>query len=197
MTPLNPEALTALHPFLTGWELSPLEPLLVWIPTAWLALLWAHAGVSQLLDRQLFLQHLAAYRVPWVWLTPMSWALPLLSLAVALSLVSPLRPLGAAGAAALLLSYAGAMAWHLARGHRLDCGCGGEPLRVSAALVLRNLGLVLLAGLSALPVQDRALTPMDGAVLVLALLVGGVLWLVFHQLLRSQRPDLVSHASRH
>lgn len=189
MTPFNPA---------DAWTvLTPLDPLLVWIPTAWLALLWAHAGVSQLLDRHLFLQHLAAYRVPQVWLTPMSWALPLLSLLVALSLVSPLRALGAAGAAILLLTYAMAMVWHWARGHRLDCGCGGEPLRVSPALVLRNLGLVALAGVSALPVQDRALTPMDGAVLVPAVLVGGVLWSVFHQLLRSHRPDLVSHASRH
>lgn len=175
--------------------LTPMDPLAVWIPAAWLAVLFAHAGVSKLADRYLFLQHLGAYRLPESGLTPLSWAIPLLELAVALALLSPQRALGAAGAAALLLAYAGAMAWHLARGHRLDCGCGGEPLRVGPALVLRNLALMALAGVAAWPMHGRALQVMDVVVLVPAVLIGAVMWAAFHQLLRSHRPVISSSHS--
>jgi uncharacterized membrane protein YphA (DoxX/SURF4 family) len=173
---------------------TPMDPLAVWIPAAWLAVLFAHAGLSKLFDRYLFVQHLGAYRLPDPLLTPLSWALPVLELAVALALLSPWRALGAAAAAAVLLAYAGGMAWHLALGHRLDCGCGGEPLRVSPALVLRNLLLVALAGVAALPVQGRALQALDVGVLVPAVLIGAVLWSALHQLLRSHRPRHAPHS---
>jgi len=41
-----------------------LEPLMIWIPAAWLETLMLHAGVVKLQDPPLFLHHLAAYRVP-------------------------------------------------------------------------------------------------------------------------------------
>lgn len=171
---------------MTEWLPAAVDPLLVWIAASWLALLLAHAGLSKLLDRSLWLQQLSAYRLPSAWLAPLAWALPLSEAALALALLSPLRPWAAAGAASLLLVYAAAMAWQIAHGHSPDCGCGGQPLPVSAWLVLRNGLLLLPAALAALPAHSRALQWMDGAVLAAALLLGALLWSAGHQLLRTR-----------
>lgn len=168
--------------------LETVDPLLVWIPTAWLAALFAHAALSKLLDRPLFLQHLGAYRVPDRWLGLLQHGLPLAELAVAALLLSPWRSLGALGAAGLLATYAAAMATHLRAGRRLDCGCGGEPLPLSWALVGRNLGLMALAVAASLTPADRAMTLADHAVTAAAVLLGSLLWAAFHQVLRQQRP---------
>ena len=175
---------------MTEWLTPGVDPLLVWIPTACLALLLAHASLGKLLDRWLWLQQLSAYRLPDAALTPLGWLLPLAEGALALGLLSPLRPWAAAGAALLLLMYAIAMAWQLARGHRPDCGCGGAPLSVSPLLVLRNILLLPLAALAALPAQGRPLQAIDGAVLMAALLLATVLWSAAHQLLRAQQPPV-------
>lgn len=164
------------------------DPLLVWIPSAWLAALLGHAGLVKLLQRDLFAQHLAAYRVPARWLPLAQWALPLAELLAAALLISSWRPLGAAGAAGLLCLYATAMAVPLRAGRRLDCGCGGEPLALSWALVLRNMALLPLALLAGLAPQERAMTLGDHALTAAALLLAALLWAAFHQVLRQQRP---------
>jgi hypothetical protein len=165
--------------------LETVDPLLVWIPAAWLAALFAHAALSKLLDSALFLQHLGAYRVPDRWLGLLQHGLPLAELAVTVLLLSPWRALGALGAAGLLAAYAGAMATHLRAGRRPDCGCGGEPLPLSWVLVGRNLGLMALALAASLTPADRTMTLADHAVTVL---LGSLLWAAFHQVLRQQRP---------
>jgi len=174
-----------------------LDPLLVWIPTAWPAALFAHAGVAKLLDRPLFLQHLGAYRVPSRWLTPMQNALPLAELGVAALLLSPWRALGAAAAALLLLAYASAMAVHLRAGRRLDCGCGGAPLPLRWALVGRNAGLLALTAWASQTPVERAMSLADHAVTAAALLLGCLLWVAFHQVLRQQRPHRQSFLEKH
>ncbi len=174
-----------------------LDPLLVWIPSAWLAALLAHAGVAKLLDRDLFLQHLAAYRVPARWQGALQYSLPLAELAIAALLLSPLRPLGALAAAALLTTYAAAMAVHLGAGRQLDCGCGGEPLPLSWALVVRNATLLLPAVLASLTPADRTMIWADHVVTAAALLLGVLLWAAFHQVLRQQRPRSNSLMEKH
>ncbi|WP_396269189.1 MauE/DoxX family redox-associated membrane protein [Ideonella sp.] len=168
--------------------LETVDPLLVWIPAAWLAALFAHAALSKLLDSALFLQHLGAYRVPDRWLGLLQHGLPLAELAVTVLLLSPWRALGALGAAGLLAAYAGAMATHLRAGRRPDCGCGGEPLPLSWVLVGRNLGLMALALAASLTPADRTMTLADHAVTAAAVLLGSLLWAAFHQVLRQQRP---------
>lgn len=165
-----------------------LDPLLVWIPSAWLAVLLAHAGVSKLLDRPLFVQHLSAYRVPEHGQAALQHALPLAELACAALLLSPWRPTGALMAAVLLGLYAAAMAVHLRAGRQLDCGCGGQPLPLSWALVARNMALLPVAALASLAPNSRAMTLADHAVTAAAVLLGALLWTAMHQLLRQHRP---------
>lgn len=174
-----------------------MDPLLIWIPSAWLAAMFAHAALSKLLDPHQFLQHLGAYRLPDAWLPWLHRALPLAEAATAGLLLSPWRPLGALMAAGLLSVYALAMGAHLRAGRRLDCGCGGEPLPLSWMLVARNLGLVALCGWICQPMSDRTLGLADHAVTAAALLLGCLLWAAFHQVLRQQRPSSHRFVEKH
>ncbi|PUE05991.1 hypothetical protein B9Z51_17245 [Limnohabitans sp. T6-5] len=169
-----------------------LDPLAVWIPTAWLATLMVHAGLVKHLDRALFEQHLSAYRVPDAWLAVLGWTLPTAEMGLGLLLLSPWRDWGAVGSCALLLLYAAAMAWHRKAGRQLNCGCGGEPLPLSWTLVLRNLSLALLCWPASAVLAPRPMHIADYGVTLGAVLLGALLWAAFHQVLRqTRRPNLV------
>lgn len=170
-----------------------LDPLPVWIAAAALATLFAHAALAKFGDRALLEQHLSVYGVPMRLLALATAALPLLEAGAAALLLSPLRSLGALLAAALLLAYAATMAWHRARGHELDCGCGGEPLPVSWALVGRNLVLAGLAALAAATPGPRALGLADFAVLAAALPLAALLYAAFNQVLRHRQRGRSGH----
>lgn len=165
-----------------------LDPLLLLITAGWTAALLLHAALAKLGDRPLFHQHLAAYGVPEPLQPALVWALPLAEAGAALGLVTPWRAVAAGAAAALLALYGAAMAWHLLRGHALDCGCGGAPLPLSAWLVARNALLAAVAGVAALPAQPRALGLADFAVAAAALMLGALLLAAFSQVLRQQPP---------
>ena len=107
---------------------GPLDPLIPMIAAGGLAALLLLAAVAKLGDRDLFHQHIAAYRAPEALQPALVWALPLAEGVAALGLVSPWRAGAAVLAAALLLLYGAAMGWHLTQGRVLDCGCGGAPL---------------------------------------------------------------------
>ncbi len=170
-----------LMDWMAAWATDPLP---VWIAAAAIATLLAHAALAKFTDLPLLEQNLAAYRVPHAALALATRLLPTLELLAAVLLLTPWRPLGAALAAALLLAYAGAMAWHHALGHPLDCGCGGEPRPVSWALVARNLGLALVAGLAACPLSPRVMGWGDFAVVVAAVALATLLYAAFNQVLR-------------
>lgn len=129
-----------------------------------IGLLFLMAALAKLRDRSGFQAVLAGYRlVPQGALGVVATLLPLAELAVAAALLAGMRP-ALAGAAALLLLFAGAVAINLRRGRtRIDCGCGGADGRrpISAGLVGQDLILAALA-LAALAVPT---TP------------GGALWL--------------------
>lgn len=163
-----------------------LDPLLLLICAGWIAALLLHGALAKLADRGLFHQHVAAYGVPEVLQPALVWALPLAEGLAALGLVTPWRPAAALLAAALLALYGAAMAWHLLRGRVLDCGCGGAPLPLSAALVLRNGLLVAVALAAALPAATRAIGVADFAVAAAAVALGALLSAGFTQVLRSQ-----------
>lgn len=164
-------------------ELS-IDPLPIWIAAALTAVLFAHAALAKFADLALLQQHLFTYGVPYRALGVAASLLPTIELAAAALTLTPLRPLGAAFAAALLLCYAAAMAWHCTRGHRLDCGCGGDALQVSWALVARNLLLAALAAVATLPPAPRAMPLADFAVVAAAVMLGVVLYAAFNQVLR-------------
>ncbi len=167
---------------------APVDPLLTWLAAACLATLFAHAALAKAGDLALFEQHLAAFGLPEPLLGPLARALPAVEALAALLLLTPWRAAGAALAAALLLSYAAAMAWPLARGRRPDCGCGGEPLPVSWALVARNGLLAALAWVVAAPLRPRAMSLADFLVVAAALLLATLLYAVLHQVLRHRAP---------
>jgi hypothetical protein len=163
-----------------------LDPLLLLIAAGWTAALLLHAAIAKLADRGLFHQHLAAYGVPDAAQPVLVWALPLAEAAAALGLVTPWRPAAALLAAGLLALYGAAMAWHLLRGRVLDCGCGGAPLPLSAALVARNAVLAAVALAAAPPSTGRPVGVADFGVAAAALLLGALLFAAFSQVLRSQ-----------
>ncbi len=166
-------------------EVPAFGPLPVWIALACTATLFAHAAIAKAFDLAQFEQHLAAYGVPSGLQPLLARAVPALEAAAALLLVTPWRGPGAALAASLLLLYGAAMAWALARGWALDCGCGGEPLPVSWALVVRNALLAALALVAGSPIADRAAGAADFFVIAAALLLATLLYAAWHQVLRS------------
>lgn len=161
------------------------DPLPVWIAATALAVLFAHAALVKWADLALFEQQLSVYGVPAGTLPALARLLPPLELSTALLLMAgPWRPLGAGLAAGLLLLYAGAMGYHRWRGQELDCGCGGEPLPVSWALVLRNLGLAALALFAASGLNARPMAGVDMAVVIAATALAALLYAAMNQLLR-------------
>ena len=72
-----------------------LDPLVLMLATGALVILMLHASAAKLGDRDLFMQHLAAYGVPDAALGAMTWALPLAELVAALGLMTPWRALAA------------------------------------------------------------------------------------------------------
>lgn len=153
-----------------------------------LALLMLHAAWAKLADRATFAGHLAAYGVPGTAIGALAVALPALEATAGLLLATPWRAAGAALAALLLVTYAAAMAWQLARGRRPDCGCGGAPLQVSWALVGRNLVLAMVAAPAATPAVLSSLTLAEGALVAAATVLASLLYAAFNQLLRHHVP---------
>jgi hypothetical protein len=160
------------------------DPLWVMLAAISIATLLGHAAMTKFADRSRFDQHLAAYGIPVAMLPLAAWAVPLAEVALAVALLTPWRPVAAVLAAALLAAYGLAMTWHLARGHRLDCGCGGEPMDVSWWLVLRNalLAVVAVAASSAAPLRDLGLGDLAALAASLALLA--LLYAALHEVLR-------------
>src|SRR5262245_65540349 len=99
---------------------------------AGLALLFAVAAVHKLRDPRGFPAPLSYYRLLPAGIAGVAgMGLVGAELAVVAALVVDRRA-GLAGAAALLVLYAGAMAINLARGRRhIDCGCAGPAARRS------------------------------------------------------------------
>jgi Methylamine utilisation protein MauE len=164
------------------------DPLIVWIAVACIATLFAHGAVTKALDAPLLEQHLAAYGVPFAALGVAARVLPLLEGVAAVLLLTPWRATGALLAAALLLLFAAAMGFHRARGHALDCGCGGEPLPVSWSLVARNGLLAALCIVAAATMSARTMSLADFFVVAGALLVACLLYAALHQVLRHRVP---------
>lgn len=161
-----------------------IDPLPLWLARACLATLFAHAALAKWSDPWLFEQHLAAYRVSASWLPRLRVVLPVAEALAAVLLLTPWRVAGAALAGGLLLAYGTAMAWHRAQGRVLDCGCGGEPLPVSWALVARNVALSALAALAAAPTASRSMGAADFMVVVAGVLLATLLYAALHQVLR-------------
>jgi hypothetical protein len=161
-----------------------LDPLFVWIAIAGMAVLLGHAAIVKVQDLGLWSQHLAAYGVPGRVRKLVFWMLPGAEALAAALLLTPWRWIGASLAAGLLLLYGAVMAWQRIQGRTPDCGCGGEAIPVSWALVARNLVLVCMALAAGLPMVERSLDGGDYLVVAAAVVLATLNYAAFHQVLR-------------
>lgn len=106
-----------------------------------------------------------------------------------LLLVPPARPTGAMVAVLLLLTVTGAVIVNLLRGHTdIRCGCGGigSDQRLSRALVVRNLVLLVCATLLVFPELLREFSSVDQMCSVAGALTLAGLYATANQLLATQ-----------
>ncbi|MGI6852942.1 MauE/DoxX family redox-associated membrane protein [Mesorhizobium sp. 1B3] len=136
-----------------------LHPILVVVAAGTLVCVFARAAMHKAMDLALFAHTIGSYRLlPAAALVPMAVGLLALEVVIVLGLIVPAtRLLAAAAAFALLVVYACAIAFNLARGNtHIDCGCGGAGQGLSWYLVARNAalgGLCLVAMATPLPVE--------------------------------------------
>lgn len=155
-----------------------LDPAIGFLIIGCCALLFVSAALQKLRALARFAEVLRAYRVLPEAVSQLAVLVPLLELALGLALLVPVTRMAAAAAGAVLLAlYAGAIALNLARGRRdLACGCGGSDERpIAAWMVVRNLLLAALLGVTLVSWQVRTLSPTDlltvaGGVVVATLL---------------------------
>lgn len=141
-----------------------LAPLLAATATAFTVLLFARAAFHKLSDVSAFAGIVADYRIVPERLAQTAAALLAGAefAVIVLLLVPGLRPFGALLAAGLLALYGAAILVNLRRGRdSVDCGCGGPPQPLSAALVLRNAALAAFA-LAAAAAGDVRLSVGEG-----------------------------------
>ncbi len=114
-----------------------------------LAVVFVVAGLAKLVDRAGSRQALIDFGVPARLVTPLAVLLPLAELAVAVALIPTAWAWwGALGALALLLLFAAAIGYNLARGRTPDCHCFGQlhSAPVGWSTLVRNLVLAAVAG---------------------------------------------------
>lgn len=156
------------------------EPLMHWVISFSLAMLWSAAAWHKLQDRAGFTRALAGYEL----LSPPLFRLagqmlPLLEALLAVCLLVPASRAPAALASAILLvTYGAAMAVNLVRGKAdIDCGCAGsEGQVISWWLVSRN-ALLCCASLALLPGTDQGTLTISG--FLVATLASAVICVVY------------------
>lgn len=144
-----------------------------------LAAVFLTSALGKLRDRRAFAAIVLDYRIlPRRWARRFAIVLPWLELALGLMLLLGLgTKVAAALSALLLLTFIIAMGVNLRRGRTdLSCGCGGarHAQKIGRRLIVRNLGLILLALPLVVWGQDHLLVagwPEQGLAYLLAELV--------------------------
>ncbi|CAM3876829.1 MauE/DoxX family redox-associated membrane protein [Smaragdicoccus niigatensis] len=114
-----------------------------------LAVVFAVAGSAKLVNPEAVATAVREFGVPRVLVRPVARALPVIELALAISLVVAATALWAGIASIVLLAlFTSAMAISLARGRRPDCRCFGQVQSspIGARSVIRNVFLAGVAG---------------------------------------------------
>lgn len=166
-----------------------IDPLIVLIISASLALLFFMAARHKMSAPAQFKAQLAAYELlPEFILPAAAKMIPYIEMAVVFLILVPATRSAAAVVAAMLLTvYALAMAINMLRGRAdIDCGCGGQPQLLSFWLLIRNAVLVAGSCLLLAPVSDRAMVWVDSLFLVLMIAVLAMVYLLVEQLVRNQ-----------
>lgn len=159
-----------------------------------LAVLMASAAAHKLRDLPAFRTSLEAYGlVPKAFVRKFSALLVASEVIVALALLPPgSSSTWSFAAAVLLLIYTGAILINLVRGRTdIDCGCAGPTRRqaLGPGLVVRNLILVSVAIVGALPASPRRLVWIDGLTFVAGLAAVCLLYKAVDALLAGVTPQ--------
>lgn len=152
-----------------------------------LAALFAATAAHKAVDFGRFINVVRAYGVMPAFLAPLASLMVIaLEFAIAAGLVAPpFRAVAGSSAAALLLAYGVLIGFNIARNRRdIDCGCsfGGSGERLTPVLIFRNLGLAILALVTAAPVGARSLELLDAASITLFVLSSAALYVAFEGL---------------
>lgn len=143
-----------------------IDPVISGIARGVIAVLLLAAAVYKLRDTAGFRRSIRDYAlVNEALVRPLTWVIPVAEAVAAATVVfEATRVAGATLAAVLFAVFTLAIGVNLARGRRdIDCGCFGpsQGQQLSGWLVPRNLMLVALAGVAALPPTGRALGGLD------------------------------------
>lgn len=178
------------------------------IVRAALFVVFATAGAAKLADLQGSRDTVTAFGVPDGLARVIGTALPVAELLTALALLPTVTARwGAVAAAALLVVFNGGVAYALSQGRTPDCNCFGQVSseQISSRTLLRNAGLILLAGFSiwrgagsSLGRWSTNLTASNlvAAIALLLLALSAVAIFTLRGLLAEARRDLVGPAQR-
>jgi len=165
-----------------------LDPIVVLIANYCVALLFLLACYGKLSAFAVFRATLAEYELMPASVTGLCASIVIgLELAIGIgALVPSTASIAMVAAAALLLGYACAIGINLVRGRRdIDCGCTGPATRqlLSGWLVLRNIGLAVLAMVGAAVPGIRVLHAADLVLVGLAMFGAMSLYAAINQLM--------------
>ena len=149
-----------------------MDPIVTYLITICLSVLFASAATHKVLNRALFAGQLSAYRlVPPALVGVGVFLLPLLEFSLATALLIPfMSKLALGGSSFLLVFYGMVMLSAIMRGHSsIDCGCSGADGATSISYwhIIRNFLLGLIAVVGALPIKERLFTPYDWVFMLL------------------------------
>lgn len=167
-----------------------IDPLVSLVLSISLALLFLNAGRHKLSLPERFKAQLSAYQIlPLSWVSFVARFLPWLEVVLAVALLIPgTRVYGGLVAGTLLVIYAAAVTVNLLRGRAyIDCGCGDRPQQLTYWLSIRNLACAMAAGSLLIPIDNRALVPIDLLFVALLSLALILVYLVFEQILQNLR----------
>jgi len=171
-----------------------IDPLLPTAIAFGFAVLFVAAAWHKLSARGRFEAILRDYRLlPEFLVRPVALLMPVVELTLALGWMSGLSSrVTALASAALLATYAFAMAINLMRGRvYIDCGCGfgtsaGEEPALSSSMVARNIILIGLALLPLVPATGRDLGITDFVVVLASVLTAILLYAGSGQLIKNR-----------
>lgn len=149
-----------------------MDPIIIYLLTICLSVLFASAATHKVINRSLFYDQLAAYRLLPGFLVGFGvFVLPIIEFSLATALLIPFMSKLALGGSALLLGlYAMVMLSAIIRGNGdIDCGCAGAEgaTAISAWHIVRNLLLSGTALAGSLPMKERLFTPYDWVFMLL------------------------------
>lgn len=150
-----------------------IDPIISTATALALSVIFASAAGHKLKNPNWFRQQIRKYElIPGMAVPAAALALPIIELTTAVGLLwSASRPLAGILALLLVSAYALAIGINLLRGRAdIDCGCSGPatPQPLQPGLLIRNLGLAILACVTLLPILDRPLNLHDNFISIAA-----------------------------